>query len=82
LGAAVPDGGAVIATLQFRQGRSWKTFRQLHFGPGGRRTYRATIRFRRSADARTLTFRVRVPAQSGLNYATGVSPIRTIRVTS
>jgi hypothetical protein len=72
LAVGVRKGTSVRGMLQMHTGRRWRTLRQLRFRHGSR-TLRRVVRFRRSAPRSTYRLRVRVPAQTGLPYASGTS---------
>jgi hypothetical protein len=72
LAVAVRKGTSVVAKLQERSGRRWRTLRQLRFRHGSR-TLHPVVRLRRSAPGSSHSLRLQVPAQKGLAYAAGAS---------
>jgi len=72
LAVGVRKGTSVRGKLQVRTDGRWRTLRQLRFRHDSR-TLRPVVRFRRGVPGSTYRLRVRVPAQTGLPYASGTS---------
>ena len=75
--AGIRPGATVLGALQLRKGRSWSTIRQLRFTPRGHGVTRTALRLRIPS---TYRLRLRVSAQSGMRYTTGISRTRALRV--
>lgn len=75
--AGIRPGATVLGALQLRKGRNWSTIRQLRFTPRGHGVTRTALRLRVPS---TYRLRLRVSAQSGMRYTTGISRIRALRV--
>ena len=77
LRAGMRPGATVLGALQLRQGRSWRTIRQMRFTSRGRGVARTALRLRTPSVYR---LRLRISAQPGVRYTTGVSRQRVLRV--
>lgn len=75
--AGIRPGATVLGALQLRQRGRWHTIRQLRFGPRSNGVARTALRIRTPSAYR---MRLRVSAQAGLRYTTGVSRTRILRV--
>jgi hypothetical protein len=77
LRAGIRPGSSVLGVLQVLKRGDWQPFRQLRFTSRGHGRAHAALRL---STASTYRFRLRISAQPGLRYATGVSRARTLRV--
>lgn len=75
--AGIRPGATVLGALQIRKGRNWSTIRQLRFTPRGHGVTTTALRLRVASAYR---LRLRVSAQSGMRYTTGISRTRLLRV--
>ena len=77
LRAGMRPGAVVLGALQLREDRNWRTIRQVRFAPRSRGVARTALRLRTPS---VYHLRLRVSAQPGVRYATGVSRQRVLRV--